>query len=149
MMELTSTAFVAHAFIPERYTCDGENESPPLTITGVPEGTQSLILIAHDPDAIKGDFVHWTMWNINPATQEFKAGLVPDAGIEGKNDAGGFGYTGPCPPVGTGIHHYHFVLIAADMTIALPSTSTRDELLMTLEGHELGRAMLVGLYQRQ
>lgn len=144
----SSTAFAHDAYIPERYTCDGENESPPLTITNVPAGTRSFALIVHDPDAVHGDFVHWLLWGLKPESQEIKAGIPPQGTLEGTNDAGSVGYTGPCPPPGTGIHHYHFELTALSTDLILPPTATRSDLEKAMESHEIARAMLVGLYER-
>lgn len=148
MMTLTSTAFVDQENIPQRYTCDEENENPPLTILDPPRLTRSFVLIVHDPDARKGDFVHWAMWNIPADAREIKAGMTPEGAMEGMNDADENGYTGPCPKPGSGIHHYHFVLFALDVTLDLPTTTDREKLLKAMEGRELERTELIGLYER-
>jgi Raf kinase inhibitor-like YbhB/YbcL family protein len=148
-LTLHSTAFEDNAYIPERYTCEEENENPPLDFFDPPDGTRSFAIIMHDPDATRGDFTHWVIWNIDPETREIKAGMVPEGAIEGKNDAGRDGYTGPCPPVGSGIHHYHFVLMALDNAPELSPGSTREALLKVAEGHELARVTLIGLYERE
>ncbi|MDD4319885.1 MAG: YbhB/YbcL family Raf kinase inhibitor-like protein [Candidatus Peribacteraceae bacterium] len=147
-MLLTSTAFGPNGTIPERYTCDGEDESPPLTVVDAPAGTRSFAVIMHDPDSVHGDFAHWTLWNIGHDVREIKAGMVPDGAVEGMNDRDENGYTGPCPPPETGVHHYVFELLALDMMPDLPSSATRDDLLKACEGHELDRAELVGLFGR-
>ena len=145
-MQLTSTAFAPNGPIPSRHTCDGENDNPPLSILEVPPEARGLALIVHDPDAVSGDFAHWVAWNLPPDTHEIKSGLVPPNAIEGVNDFGKNGYGGPCPPEGTGIHRYRFVLFALDTALELPVSAGRDDLLKAMAGHELARAELVGLY---
>jgi len=105
---LTSPAFHAGGTIPQRYTCDGQNLSPALRWTAPPRGTTRLTLTVTDPDAPSGSFVHWRATGISPASRGLKAGQ--HAPREGRNDAGGTGWTGPCPPRGT--HRYVFVLRA-------------------------------------
>lgn len=148
-MELSSSAFRQNETIPVRYTCDGDNVSPPLTITGVPDGTVGLALVMDDPDApVAGGFVHWTVWNIDPATAEVPEDAVPQGGIEGQTSAGGGGYRGPCPPSGT--HRYFFKLYALDTELDLdPEAAGREELEAAMEGHILARAELVGTYGRE
>src|SRR5262245_8986296 len=109
MLQLTSTAFANNASIPLAYTCDGQGLFPPIKISDVPADTQSLVLIADDPDATIGNFTHWVVWNIPPQTGEIQEGTEP-IGIKGKNSSGSLGYYPPCPSVGE--HHYHFRLIA-------------------------------------
>ena len=145
-MQLTSSAFAQNQAIPSRYTCDGDNESPPLSIVDPPVGTKSFAMILHDPDAPVGDFLHWLIWNIPPHTKDIPAGSVPPGAVEGRNAAGKIGYTGPCPP--SGVHHYHFDVTALDTTLDLPATAMRNDLLKAMDGHTLGQATLIGLYQR-
>src|SRR5690242_10511521 len=94
---LSSPAFAEGDEIPARYTCKGGNFSPPLTISGVPAGTAKLALVMHDPDAPNGDFLHWTLWRLNPDLREIPENTVPDNAFQGTNSAGNVGYMGPCP----------------------------------------------------
>jgi Raf kinase inhibitor-like YbhB/YbcL family protein len=150
-MELHSTSFKAAAKIPPQFTCEGENISPPLTWTDVPEGTKSFALIVEDPDAPKGTFTHWIAYNIPPAL----TGLAPDAGgkpdgfIPGKNDFGKLGYGGPCPPPGHGDHRYFFHLFALDKTLDLPSGATKAELEKAMTNRILDHAQMMGKFGRR
>ncbi|MBI3332032.1 YbhB/YbcL family Raf kinase inhibitor-like protein [Candidatus Peregrinibacteria bacterium] len=148
-MRLFSPDFDHNQEIPLRYTAEGENESPPLRFEDVPEDAVSLTLIVHDPDAPTGDFVHWVVWNIDPAVREMKAGVLPFAAQQGENDYGKRGYEGPNPPEGTGVHHYHFELFALDTDLDLPADTTRDDLLFAMEDHEIDRAELIGSYEKE
>src|SRR5947208_369342 len=105
-MKLTSPAFAHNTPIPIRYTCEGEEISPPLVIAKVPGNAQSLALIMHDPDAVHGDWTHWLVWNIDPGTEEILENNIPIESQEGTNSAEHIGYKGPCPPKDTGIHRY-------------------------------------------
>lgn len=147
-MQLLSTAFNGNQPIPARYTCDGENEHPPLTIKDPPKGARCFALVVHDPDAVSGDFVHWILWNIPPDTRDIPAGILPDGAVQGQNSWGKSSYGGPCPPDGTGIHHYQFDLLALDTPLDLDASALLDEFLKTAEEHEIARATLVGLYTR-
>lgn len=147
IMQLTSTTFANNGAIPAKYTCDGEDVNPPLTIAGVPAGTKSLVLIVDDPDAPAGDWVHWTVFNIRPDIQEIGESLTRKIGVEGITDSGSTGYGGPCPPSGT--HHYHFKLYALDgLLLDLDSSAKKGDLEQAMEGHVLQQAELVGLYER-
>lgn len=142
-MKLTSTAFTGE--IPPVYTCDGQNINPPLSISEVPAEAQSLVLIVDDPDAPRGDWVHWLVWNISPATTEISENSVP--GTEGTTDFGEIGWGGPCPP--SGVHRYFFKLYALDTSLDLPTSTTKADLLAAMEGHILVTNELIGTYQRQ
>src|SRR6185437_544017 len=109
-LELTSNAFDDGEAIPEKYSCDGENVSPPLAWEGLPTGTESLALVVHDPDAPSGDFTHWIAWNIDPEPGHLEEGT--SAPGEGVNGRGEIGYMGPCPPPGHGAHRYFHQLYA-------------------------------------
>lgn len=146
-MKITSSAFQHNQTIPAKYTCDGENISPPLTISEVPEGTQSLLLINDDPDAPAGTWVHWTIWNIDPATAEIAENSVPQGAVEGITSFGSAGYGGPCPP--SGEHRYFFKLYALDTTLDLDSKADKAQLEKVMEGHILAEGELIGLYSRQ
>ncbi len=148
-MMLASPSFVDNQSIPERFTCDGDNLSPALTITGVPDAAQSLALIVDDPDAPGGTWVHWVVWNLPPGLKTLEEGLVPPGVQEGMNSLGETGYDGPCPPVGA--HRYFFKLYALDRVFAdgeLGPTTTAPELMKALSRHILDEAHLVGLYRR-
>ncbi|MGH7157817.1 MAG: YbhB/YbcL family Raf kinase inhibitor-like protein [Candidatus Saccharimonadales bacterium] len=142
-MELTSPAFANNSPIPRKYTCKGEGVSPPLTVNGVPAGTQSLMLVVEDPDAPGGTFTHWTVWNISAATTLVREGSVPDSGLQGLNGFNKIGYGAPCPPSGT--HRYFFKLYALNRELALQPGAHAYAVTASLEGHVLARAELVGL----
>ncbi len=145
--QLTSPAFAEGELIPSKYTCDGEDISPPLHIKNAPLPAQSLVLIVDDPDASGGDWVHWLVWNIPPRTQEVPEGSVPPGAAEGVTSFGRVGWGGPCPPAG--IHRYHFKLYAVARALVLPPQAGKAELVRALEGHILAQAQLVGLYVRK
>jgi len=142
---LLSAVFRDGAAIPVQYTCSGQNVNPPLNIVGKPAGTKSLVLIMHDPDAISGDFVHWTMWDIPSTTEGISANSVPVGAVQGPNSSGKNAYSGPCPPAGTGTHHYNFELYALDKTLGLPPSTSRDQLMSAINGHVVADAKLIGL----
>jgi len=151
-MKLTSTAFKEGEAIPRGYTCDGANVSPPLEWTGVPKTAKTIAIIADDPDAPAGTWVHWVLYNLpadglglienTPQTETLKGG-----GAQGKNDFGKIGYGGPCPPSGT--HRYFFKFYALDSELTLKPGATRAEVEQAMEGHIIGRAQLMGTYRRQ
>ena len=144
--ELTSDAFEDGDPIPTKYSCDGEDVSPPLAWSSVPEGTRSLALIVHDPDAPSGDFLHWLAWNIDPGKGALGEGEAPPA--EGTSGFGRPGYGGPCPPPGHGTHRYFHRLYALDTELDLEPGIGREELQAAMDGHLLGEARLVGSYER-
>lgn len=147
-MQITSPAFDDNTALPIDYTCKGRGVSPPLTITDVPEGTESLALIMHDPDAIGGrDFLHWIVWNIPPNTKTIAEGQVPPAAIEGINDYPDASYGPACPPVDSGLHHYIIDLYALNITLDLSAKATRKEVEDLISGHTLATARLVGTVQ--
>ena len=145
-MELSSRAFEHGERIPPRYTCDGPNVSPPLTIAGVPQGARALALVMDDPDAPAGTWDHWVVWNIPPETVEIAEDTEPE-GVQGITDFGVPGYGGPCPPSGT--HRYQFRLYALDRELDLAEGSTKDQLETVVKEHVLAEARLTGLYRRQ
>lgn len=142
-MELTSPAFADNTPIPDKYTYKGEGVSPPLTISSVPTGTQSLTLVVEDPDAPNGTFTHWTVWNISATTRMVHENTVPDSGLQGLNDFNKIGYGAPCPPSGT--HRYVFKLYALNRELSLEPGAHAYALTASLEGHVLGNAELIGL----
>lgn len=151
---LQSIAFENNGNIPSKYTCDGENIIPPMSIEGVPEGAASLVLIMDDPDipqSVKDSmgievFDHWVVWNIPPDTSSIEEGVEPE-GVAGANSGGGTGYTGPCPPDGE--HRYIFKLYALDTTLDLPQGSSKTEVEQAMGGHIISETQLIGLYARE
>ena len=146
--QLTSPAFAADGEIPRKYSCDGEDVSPPLEWADAPDGTTGLALIVDDPDA-RG-FVHWAVFDID-GTQS--GGLPegfsssPDAPSQGTNQFRRLGWGGPCPPSGT--HHYRFTLFALNAPLELAGAPKADEIRAAMEGHVVGQAELVARYKRQ
>ena len=156
-IELSSTAFAHGQPIPQQYTGEGTNISPPLSWSAPPEGTQQLVLICDDPDAPRAEpWVHWVVYGIPPdATglpENFRgtdADKGPLAGvIEGKNTFGNIGYGGPMPPPGDGTHRYFFTLYAVGGELDLEPGLDKPSLLEAVEGHILGRGELMGTYER-
>lgn len=145
-MKITSSAFDHNQNIPSKYTCDGENVSPPLSFLDVPENTKSLVLIVDDPDAPGKTWVHWTVFNIDPRVVEVAKNSVPKGGIESMTDFGSPGYGGPCPPSGT--HRYFFKLYTLDSTLNLSSTADKKAIEEAMEGHVLASSELIGRYRR-
>jgi len=150
-IKITSSAFNEGGMIPEKYTCDGEDISPPLEWTGVPEETKSLALISDDPDAPMGTWVHWVIFNIPANVSKLNENIpsqevLADGVKQGKNDFNKIGYGGPCPPGGT--HRYYFKLYALDTNLDSDPGITKEELLKTMEGHILAQGQLMGKYSR-
>jgi Raf kinase inhibitor-like YbhB/YbcL family protein len=146
-LHFTSQAFPNNGMIPSEYTCDGANGNPPLTIRNVPAKSRSLALIVDDPDAPRGTWVHWVVWNIGPDTSEIPANSAPRGALQGTNDFGKQSYGGPCPPSGT--HRYFFKLYALDISLALKTGATKAQLEEAMKGHLLEKAELFGLYRRK
>ncbi len=149
---VTSSAFEEAAMIPSKYTCDGENVSPPLQWDGLPEATKSIALISDDPDAPMGVWVHWVVWNIPVDAGSLAENIPPDKvlsnGIkQGITDFQRHGYGGPCPPSGT--HRYYFKIYALDTELDVVNSSTKAELLGAMEGHIIAEGQLMGKYQRR
>ena len=151
-MKITSLAFVNNGMIPAKYTCDGEDISPPLQWDGIPDGTKSFALICDDPDAPMGTFVHWVLYNLPAETKELAENIPADKELsngarQGTTDFRRIGYGGPCPPSGT--HRYFFKIYSLDTKLDLPAGATKSQLLKAMEGHILGQGELVGKYKRQ
>jgi Raf kinase inhibitor-like YbhB/YbcL family protein len=148
-MRITSPAFREGGTIPARYTCRGEDISPPLAWDGVPAAAKSLALICDDPDAPMGTWVHWVVFDIPPETRALREGIPKTGRIEGgaaqgMSDFGAVGYGGPCPPSGT--HRYFFKLYALDAKLDLAGTVTKERLLAAMKGRVLAEGQLVGTF---
>jgi Raf kinase inhibitor-like YbhB/YbcL family protein len=152
-LKLTSPAFTHEGSIPSRFTCEGEDVSPALEWSGAPPGTKSFALIVDDPDAPdpkapKMTWVHWVLYDIPASATGFaeNAGVKPSGARDGKNDWKRTGWGGPCPPIGR--HRYFFKLYAVDTLLGDQGPLTKAQLEQALEGHTLGRAQLMGTYQK-
>ncbi len=152
-MTLSSTAFAHNGAIPKRYTCDGDDISPPLSWSGVPSGAKSLALVVDDPDAPdpaapKMTWVHWVLYNIAPATTALPEAVksLPAGALSGLNDWKRTGYGGPCPPIGR--HRYFHKLYALDTMLKGLGQPNKAALEKAMQGHILARAELVGTYKR-
>ena len=145
-MKLSSPAFTNMEDMPARFTCDGDGVSPTLEISDVPENAQSLMLVIDDPDAPKGDFVHWVLFNIDPRIEAIPEDSVPADSVQAATSAGKRGFVPFCPPSGT--HRYFFRLYALNTALDLPDFITADQLLHRVKGHVRETAELVGLYSR-
>jgi hypothetical protein len=147
-MELSSPAFPNHGAIPSKYTCEGENISPELKWSEIPEKTQSLALILDDPDAPAGNWTHWVLYNIpvNIDTLEENANLKVNGIDSGINSWAKKEYGGPCPP--SGEHRYVFRLFALDIKLNPKKSLNSESLQSIMEGHTLAKATLVGRHQK-
>jgi Raf kinase inhibitor-like YbhB/YbcL family protein len=149
---LTTAAFRDGETIPVTHTCDGEDASPPLAWTGVPVETRAFALICDDPDAPRGTWVHWVIWNLPADAVELGQAVPPNPELpsgarQGLNDSGEIGYGGPCPPRGKP-HRYFFRLFALDSALNLSPGAKRGDLEQAMEGHVLATGTLMGTYQR-
>lgn len=150
-IEVSSPAFAQDGMIPSKYTADGQNVSPPLAWQNIPAGTKSVALICDDPDAPGRTWVHWVMWNIPPDVNSLTENVphvetMPDGTKQGISDFKSTGYGGPAPPSGT--HRYYFKVYALDISLNIPNTSTKPDLLKAMEGHILAEGRLMGKYKR-
>jgi Raf kinase inhibitor-like YbhB/YbcL family protein len=141
-LQVRSPAFQPNQPIPKKYSCKGKGINPPLSIEGTPEEAKTLALIMDDPDAPRGTFDHWVVWNIPPSTKSIEENSVP--GNEGLNGMRKKGYTGPCPPSGT--HRYFFKVYALDTELKLGSNSTKSDAEKAMQGHILAKGELEGLF---
>jgi Raf kinase inhibitor-like YbhB/YbcL family protein len=142
-LTLSSPVFEHEDYIPMKYTCEGENVNPPVTIKGIPKEAASLVLIIEDPDAPGGIFNHWTVWNIHP-TEAIKEDSLP--GTTARNSKGEFRYTGPCPPSDT--HRYFFKVYALDTKLDLEHDVDKKMVEQALHDHVLAYGELMGLYKK-
>lgn len=151
-IEVTSTAFQKGESIPKQHTGDGVDQSPPLHWSEPPSGTKSIALICDDPDAPRGTWVHWVLFNVPPQTRELEENVPTTATLgngakQGNNDFGNIGYGGPAPPKGKP-HRYFFKLYALGVTVDLPTGATKAELEKAMKGHILAEGQLMGTYKR-
>jgi Raf kinase inhibitor-like YbhB/YbcL family protein len=151
-MNLTSTSFNDGSLIPAKFTCSGAGISPQLAWSAPPAKTASLALIVTDPDAPRGTWVHWVLYNLPAGTRALPEGLpalsqLPDGALQGRNDFGEIGYGGPCPPPGAP-HHSIFTLYALDAKLNLPVGEKRAQVEAAMKGHILASGRLVGMFQR-
>jgi len=151
-LNLSSKSFAAGENIPKQFTCDGEDRSPELHWNEPPVGTKTFALIADDPDAPVGTWVHWVLFNLLPDTRSLPEALpkkdaLAGGAAQGQNDFGKTGYGGPCPPPGKP-HRYFFKLYALDSTVTLKSGTTKSDLERAMKGHILAQAELMGRYGR-
>jgi Raf kinase inhibitor-like YbhB/YbcL family protein len=151
-MQLTSPAFAQREPIPRKYACDGENISPALQWQNAPKETKSFVVILHDPDApARNGFTHWLLYNIPPTVDRIEENVpgqpsVASLGLQGKNDAGKFGYMGPCPPSGT--HRYVFRLYSLRRELTLEPGANYHQVIAAIEGALIEQTELVGTYSK-
>ena len=143
-MRIISSAFRSGEHIPRQYSRDGDDKSPPLHIEGVPVTANSLVLIVDDPDAPRGTFTHWLVFDIDPKRVEIDEGHAPEEARQGESDWGQAEYGGPQPP--SGEHRYFFRLYALDTKLDLPRGASRREIEAAMKGHVLATAELIGRY---
>jgi Raf kinase inhibitor-like YbhB/YbcL family protein len=151
-LTLASPAFAPGGAIPAEYTCDGADISPPLSWSGVPPGTGSLVLAIEDPDAPSGSFGHWAVYDIPPGVTGIAGGYGAARPVgrwrEARNDFGRWGYGGPCPPPG-GVHHYHFTLLAISRPqLELAPAPDVAAVLRAAQPYVIEQAALTGTYHR-
>jgi Raf kinase inhibitor-like YbhB/YbcL family protein len=146
-LQVTSPAFENNQAIPAKYGCDGINVSPAIRIDAVPAGTKSLALLFDDKDAPRKTYVHWIVWNIDPAVKVIGENSVPAGAVQGRNDFKKNSYGGPCPP--TRPHKYAVIVYALDERLNLDPQSGKAELEKAMEGHIIAQGQLLGVYKRE
>jgi len=148
---LTSPVIQPSQRIPERYTADGDNISPPIAWSGAPPDTQSFALVCADSNAPRGRFYHWGVYNLPAGTDHVPGNFIPDPAtpaVLALNDFGHVGYAGPAPPYGTGTHHYEFHLYALGIKLLhIPFPSPARELEVVAERHAIAHARLIGTFE--
>jgi Raf kinase inhibitor-like YbhB/YbcL family protein len=146
MITVSSSAFQQGQAIPTRFTCDGDNDAPPLRWDSVPEDAAALALVVDDPDAPGGTYVHWVVLDMPVETTGLDTGAVPSGAAQAKNSAGRASYAGPCPPSGT--HHYRFTIYALSKRTGLSDGAALDKALDAVEATATAQGRLVGTYER-
>jgi Raf kinase inhibitor-like YbhB/YbcL family protein len=146
-ISVSSPAFTAGSAIPQRFTCDGDNISPPLRWSGVPPGTVEVALVVDDPDASRGTYVHWVVVGMDSASTELAEGAVPSGARQVGNSAGKAAYTGPCPPGGAP-HHYRFTVYALQQRAEVGADASPEAAIEAIEAAATARGRLVGTFGR-
>ncbi len=151
-LTVTSSAFKNGEMIPSKYTADGANVSPPLTISDIPAAAKSVALVCEDPDAPRGTFVHWVLFNWPPSSKSIPENIpakerLPNGAVQGKNDFGKLGYDGPAPP--SGVHRYYFRVYALDKKLDLKPGITKQQLEGAMRSRILAKGELMGRYGRR
>jgi Raf kinase inhibitor-like YbhB/YbcL family protein len=154
--QVTSSAFQANGAIPKEYAATGANISPPIEFIGVPSSAQDLVLVVEDPDApFPNPVVHWIIYNIPVGTKSLPKSIphgesvsTPAGARQGNNYQNKPGFSGPKPPVGHGVHHYHFQAFALDKRLSMSGTPTKNDLVSALSGHVIAEGELVGTFER-
>ena len=147
-IKVSSQAFSNGAPIPSRYTCSGGDVSPPLSWSGLPDGTISVGLTVIDPDAPGKPFVHWVLFNLPPDPTDLgEGGPFPPGSVQGRNDFGSSGYRGPCPPPGSP-HHYHFKVYALNAKLSLPGGASEAAFADAIQGRVVASGEIVGTFKR-
>jgi len=153
-LSIRSPAFSDGGRIPRQYTCDGADSSPPVEWTGAPEKTRTFALVCNDPDAPRGDWVHWVVFDLPATSKGLPENAAPNgreklagSGTQGRNDFGKIGWGGPCPPSGS--HRYTFRLYALDTELGLAPEATREQLVKAMQGHVLAQAQMTASYARE
>ncbi|HSS67741.1 MAG TPA: YbhB/YbcL family Raf kinase inhibitor-like protein [Nocardioidaceae bacterium] len=144
VITVTSAAFDEGQPIPDMYSCDGAEVSPPLAWSGVPSAAAALALVVDDPDAPGGAFVHWLVANIDPGASAVDEGATPASGVEVANSSGDVSYAGPCPPSGT--HHYRFTVYALSEAIDVTPDSSLYDVFSAIDDASVGHGTLTGTY---
>lgn len=147
-LRLTSPAFEPGGDIPERYTCQNRNISPPLIISGTPNTAKSLALVMYDPDDLGGELAHWVAWNLPPRTESIGEGSLPPSAISGRNSEGKTGYKSPCPSEGE-VRYYRFEIYALAEDLSLSADASKQELAQAIQGKVLSQATLIGRFDRR
>lgn len=145
-LTVTSPAFGEGDPVPERFTCDGDDVSPPLAWTGAPSTTQALALVVDDPDAPGGTYTHWVVLDIATYVKSTPEGAIPEAGIEIENSSGSPSYSGPCPPDGS--HDYRFTVYALSEPTGLDGNASLDDALRAIEAGAISWGRLTAVYER-
>lgn len=150
-LKLQSKAFKEGGRIPDKYTCNGDDVSPALSWSKAEADVKSWVLIVEDPDAPRGVFTHWLIYNLPADTTSLAEGIpkkekLDNGALQGKNDTLKVGYSGPCPPPGP-VHHYHFNLYALDTMLDLPPGASKQQVMNSMRGHIKAQGKMIAVYQ--
>ena len=141
LLTVTSSEFAAGGQLPDRYTCFGAGLSPPLRWSSMPATAAAVAVIITDPDASRGPYTHWVIFDLPAQVHELASATIPPQARQARNSAGTIGYTPPCPPSGT--HHYHFTVVGLRDRIALPDAAPRDQAIRQIRAETVARGTLV------